>query len=94
MLIICLLKIGTTDPFEPKTFPNLVETKILSLEGVEISPTEDILIWKGCINGPKNSPFEGGEFKQKIEMVKLTSYQTSKIEKKSDAVEQHQSRYD
>ena len=37
--------------------------------------------------------FEGGEFKQKIEMVKLTSYQTSKIEKKSDAVEQHQSRY-
>ena len=39
------------------------------------------------------SMFEGGEFKQKIEMVKLTSYQTSKIEKKSDAVEQHQSRY-
>ena len=34
------------------------------------------------------SMFEGGEFKQKIEMVKLTSYQTSKIDKKSDAVDQ------
>ena len=38
------------------------------------------------------SMFDGGEFKQKIEMVKLTSYQTSKIDKKSDAVDQAKDR--
>ena len=46
---------------------NLENNKI---EGVEISPTEDILIWKGHINGPKNSPFEGGEFKLVINFTK------------------------
>jgi hypothetical protein len=35
------------------------------------------------------SKFENGEFKQDLNMVKLTSYQTSKLDKKSDAVDQH-----
>ena len=39
------------------------------------------------------SKFEGGEFKQDISLVKLTSYQTSKIDKsKNEAVDQHKAR--
>ena len=35
------------------------------------------------------SKFEGGEFKQDLSMIKLTSYQTSKLDKVSQAVDQH-----
>lgn len=39
------------------------------------------------------SKFEGGEFKQDLSLVKLTSYQTSKIDKsKNEAVDQHKAR--
>lgn len=39
------------------------------------------------------SKFENGEFKQDLNMTKLTSYQTSKLDKKSDAVDQHKDNY-
>lgn len=35
------------------------------------------------------SKFEGGEFKQDLSMIKLTSYQTSKLDRVSQAVDQH-----
>ena len=39
------------------------------------------------------SKFEGGEFKQDLSLVKLTSYQTSKIDKsKNEAVDEHKAR--